>query len=271
MVPQLFEISEIVARITRGHLRDDAAADAVMVAPGDERRARGRAKRRGVKGIVAQTGLRQCVEGRCRNRPAEGGRCAEAHVIGHSEQDIRSRPMGASTRLGKIWRGLLRRAANLAFERLCGRGSTAPEVSAASAAFVIRLDQRGESAGSGQPPEQDAEGEYHSDSQSSSPSHESTSESDRVPRPGKDPLLANSRERATTLALHLSSGQTSGHAAGIVLGGRAGGPARAGGLQRTPSARSSSASAASGLWPCWYSRRDHRSLQGCLPRLEPRA
>ena len=88
-----------------------------MVAPGEERRARGRAKRRGVECIVTQTGLRERVKRRRGNRAAERGRRAKAHIIGQEEQDIRS-AFGCFDALGEIRRGLLGRAANLAFEGL---------------------------------------------------------------------------------------------------------------------------------------------------------
>ena len=107
----------IVAGITRGHLGDDARAGGVMVASADERRARGRAKRRGMERIVTQTGSRQLVIGRRGNRSAERGRRTPAHIIGHDEQDIR-RTFRRVDILGKVRRGFRRRAADLAFEGL---------------------------------------------------------------------------------------------------------------------------------------------------------
>ena len=109
----------IVAGITRGHLGDDARAGGVMVASADERRARGRAKRRGMERIVTQTGSRQLVIGRRGNRSAERGRRTPAHIIGHDEQDIWS-ALGRVNILGKVRRGLRGRAANLPFEELFG-------------------------------------------------------------------------------------------------------------------------------------------------------
>src|SRR5713101_1545833 len=88
-----------------------------MVAPGDERRARGRAKRRGVERIVTQPGSGQLVKGRRGNRTAESGRSAPAYVIGHDEEDIR-RTLRCFERFREIWRGVRCRAANLAFEGL---------------------------------------------------------------------------------------------------------------------------------------------------------
>ena len=60
----------------------------MMVAPGDERRARGRAQRCGMELSVAQPGLRDTVQGRRRDDAAERARHAEAGIIGHDEQDI---------------------------------------------------------------------------------------------------------------------------------------------------------------------------------------
>ena len=52
-------------------LGDHAEADRVMVAAGDQRRARGRAERGGVELRVAQSGLRDAVHRRRRDDAAE--------------------------------------------------------------------------------------------------------------------------------------------------------------------------------------------------------
>src|SRR5207244_13240664 len=91
----------------------------VWVRSADERRGRGRAKRRGMERIVTQTGSRQLVIGRRGNRSAERGRRTPAHIIGHDEQDIWS-ALGRVNILGKVRRGLRGRAANLPFEELFG-------------------------------------------------------------------------------------------------------------------------------------------------------
>src|SRR5580700_4381362 len=61
----------------------------MVVAAGNERRARGRAKRRGVELRVAQPRLRDAVQVWCRNDAAESARHTVALVIGHDEQDVR--------------------------------------------------------------------------------------------------------------------------------------------------------------------------------------
>ena len=55
----------------------------MVVAAGDDRRARGRAERRGVEIRVTQPVLRDAIHCRCRNDAAERARRAEAHVVSH--------------------------------------------------------------------------------------------------------------------------------------------------------------------------------------------
>ncbi len=78
----------VVAREARGLFRDHAEARRVMIAAGDERRARRRAERRGMELRVAQPGLRDAVQRRRRDDAAEGARRAEADVVGHDQQHV---------------------------------------------------------------------------------------------------------------------------------------------------------------------------------------
>ena len=79
----------IVAREAGGHFADDAEADRVVVAAGDQRRARGRAKRGGAELRVAQPRLGDAIHRRCRDDAAKRARDAVALVVGHDEQHIR--------------------------------------------------------------------------------------------------------------------------------------------------------------------------------------
>ena len=78
----------IVARIAGGQLADNTGANGMMVAPGDERSARGRTERGGMKLRVAQTRLGDAIHRRRRNDAAERARNTVALVIGHDEQDV---------------------------------------------------------------------------------------------------------------------------------------------------------------------------------------
>ena len=78
----------VIAREARRQLGDHAEARRVVVASGDQRRPRGRAKRGGVELRVAQPGLRDAVQRRRRDDAAEGAADAIALVVGHDEQDV---------------------------------------------------------------------------------------------------------------------------------------------------------------------------------------
>src|SRR4029079_18696283 len=79
----------IVAREAGGHFADDAEADGVVIAAGDERRPSGRAKSGGAELRVAQARFGDAVHGWCRDDTAEGARDAVALIVGHDEQHIR--------------------------------------------------------------------------------------------------------------------------------------------------------------------------------------
>ena len=68
----------VVAGEARGQFHDDAGVHRVVIAPGEQRRARGRAERRGVELRVAQPVLGQPVQRRRVARPAEGARRADS-------------------------------------------------------------------------------------------------------------------------------------------------------------------------------------------------
>ena len=78
----------VVAREPRGLFRDHAKARRVMIAPGNERRARRRAERRGMELRVTETGHRDPVQCRRWDNAAEGARRAEADVVSHDEQHV---------------------------------------------------------------------------------------------------------------------------------------------------------------------------------------
>ena len=77
-----------VAGIAAAEFRDDAGARRVVVAPGQQRRARRRAERGRVKARVAEAVLREAVEIGRRNLPAERAPLAEAGIVDQDEQDV---------------------------------------------------------------------------------------------------------------------------------------------------------------------------------------
>ncbi len=78
----------VVARESRRDLAHHAEAGDMVIAPGDQRRARRRAERRGVEVRVTQPGLRDAIHRRGRNDAAEGARRAEPAVVGHDQQHV---------------------------------------------------------------------------------------------------------------------------------------------------------------------------------------
>ena len=119
--PVALRHERVVAGEARGQFHDDAGVGAVMVAPAEQRGARGRAQRRGVELVVAKAVLRQPVHRRRRDRSAERGRRPEAHVIGEDDEDVR-RAFRRFDPLGEVLGGILGRAADLAAEGLFGSG-----------------------------------------------------------------------------------------------------------------------------------------------------
>ena len=78
----------VIAGEARRLLGDHAEAGGVVVAPGHQRRPRRRAQRRRVHVGVAQAHLGDAVERGRRDHAAEGRGRAEAHVVGHDQQDV---------------------------------------------------------------------------------------------------------------------------------------------------------------------------------------
>ena len=78
----------VVAGEARGLFRDHAKAGRVVVAPGDQRGARRRAQRGGIKLRVTQPVLRNAIHGRRRDDAAERAGHAEAGIVGHDQQDV---------------------------------------------------------------------------------------------------------------------------------------------------------------------------------------
>src|SRR5213595_2643180 len=74
-----------VTRPTTNQFGDRTEPYRMMVPPCQQRRARGRTKRRDVKSIVSQSLRREFVEGRRSNGPAECGRIAEASIVNQHE------------------------------------------------------------------------------------------------------------------------------------------------------------------------------------------
>jgi len=99
----------VVTRVPRGDFAHHPEADRVMVSPGNDRRPRRRAQRRGMEIGVAQPALRDAIEGRGRDDAAEGARRAEAVIVGHDQQHV-GRALGrhdARGPPGRRLRGLL--------------------------------------------------------------------------------------------------------------------------------------------------------------------
>ena len=78
----------VVAREPGRDFAHHAEAGDVMVASGDQRRARRRAERRRVEIRVAQPALRDAIQRRRRDDAAERARRAEAGVVRHDEQHV---------------------------------------------------------------------------------------------------------------------------------------------------------------------------------------
>ena len=77
----------------------------MVVAAGDERRARRGTKRRGVKIVVTQPGFRHLVEVRRGNRPTKCGRSTEAEIRHILENAVRPQ-VGIGSALAAIGRSL---------------------------------------------------------------------------------------------------------------------------------------------------------------------
>ena len=89
----------VVARESRRDFAHHPEAGHVVVAPGDQGRARRRAERRGVEVGVTQPVLRDTIQCRRRNDPAERARRAEPGVVRHDEQHV-----GRALRRHDAWR-----------------------------------------------------------------------------------------------------------------------------------------------------------------------
>ena len=85
----------VVARESGPDFTDHAVAGHVVVAPGDQGRARRRAQRRRVEVRVAQPALRDAIEGGCRDDAAERARRAEAAVVRHDRAARWAHPSAA--------------------------------------------------------------------------------------------------------------------------------------------------------------------------------
>ena len=72
-----------------GPLDQKARAAIVMIAPGEQRRARWATDRGGVETVVTQATRGQLVEGGRRHRTAKGTDLAEAHVVQQDDDNVR--------------------------------------------------------------------------------------------------------------------------------------------------------------------------------------
>ena len=77
-----------VTRKRRGDFGDAAHVVHVVVAAGEQGRARGRAERGGVELVVAQSLAGEAVGIRHAHRPTEGARHAEAHVVHEDDEHV---------------------------------------------------------------------------------------------------------------------------------------------------------------------------------------
>ena len=78
----------VVAGIAGGLLGDDAEADRVVIAPGDQRGAGRRTERRGEHPVVAEAFAGNAIHGRRRDHAAERARHAEPGVVGDDQQHV---------------------------------------------------------------------------------------------------------------------------------------------------------------------------------------
>ena len=123
----------VVSREGSRELADHPEADAMVVAPCQQRRPRGRAERRNVKAVVAQPVVRETRVVRGLNRTAECARIAEARVIDQDQEHI-WRPLRRSdvARLIPIRLGVGECAAR------CARERRAPDRKAGAIDLYIR-------------------------------------------------------------------------------------------------------------------------------------
>src|SRR5262245_47941153 len=91
----------------------------MVIAAGQQRSARGRAQRGGVKTVVAQTALGHAVERGGRYRTAKSARRTEAGIVGHDEQYVR-RALGRRHGPWKVRFGFINFAADNSTERRVG-------------------------------------------------------------------------------------------------------------------------------------------------------
>ncbi len=95
----------VVAGVAGGGLGDRGQPDRVVVAPGQDAAARGRAQRRGVHVGVAQAVGGQAVQHGRLDQPAEAGQLPVADVVQHEEEHV-GRALRGARRLRPGRRGL---------------------------------------------------------------------------------------------------------------------------------------------------------------------
>ena len=102
MVAEVLRDDAGVAVPVHRALGDGAGADALVVAPGEQRRARRRADRGGVEGVVADALVRDARQRRRVDRAAEGVGQAEADVVEQDDEDV-GRVLRQMARLRRRW------------------------------------------------------------------------------------------------------------------------------------------------------------------------
>ena len=93
-----------VARVAAVEVGQAAHAHRMVVAPGQQRGARGAAHRRGVEAAVAQAAPRQCVDVRRADGRAVAAEVGEADIVEQDHQDV-GRARGRLGRLRPVWNG----------------------------------------------------------------------------------------------------------------------------------------------------------------------
>src|SRR6185503_9927975 len=78
-----------VSRVAVSHLRDDTGPGGMVVAPGEQCRARRGAQRRGMEARIAQTHLRYTVQIWRRDLPSERAPLPEPRVVDQDDEDVR--------------------------------------------------------------------------------------------------------------------------------------------------------------------------------------
>jgi hypothetical protein len=80
--------NRVITGIAGRHFRDDAAGATVMITPGDQRRARGRAECSGVEGVEAKALVGELLKRRRLDRTAKRAARTKTDVICHDQENV---------------------------------------------------------------------------------------------------------------------------------------------------------------------------------------